>query len=59
MQGLIVVIVHLVKSETVDYGYNMETRNHMDVSGTHALSGTATTTRAAAEAPGSPTTPST
>ena len=52
-QGLAAVLLsfNLVRTETVDYGYGTDPGNHVDVSGTHLLSGTITSTGAAAAEP--------
>ena len=52
-QGLAVVLVSfsLVRTETADYGYGTDPGNHLEVSGTHLLSGTVTSTGAAAAEP--------
>ena len=38
-------------TETVDYGYGVDSGNHVEVSGTHVLSGTVTSTGASAPEP--------
>ena len=41
---LVVVSLPVAKVETVDYGYNVHSGSHVEVSGTHLLSRTVTST---------------